>query len=165
MTYKSRYSFSVLLMIASVFFSSLCWAGKNNSHSSNNNFATVNIVGNTVYWVIDPSVHYESITLSLSSKEFSTTTTNIEEPAIDYLEDGRYRYELVVNPSLGPSIKDELKAIRKAAGGQDAKVEVRRLKNQGKIPKHRQVQSGYFVIGNGELMSADEVEKPKKVKK
>jgi len=158
MKYKSRYSFSVLLVIASIFFSSLCWAGKNN-------FATVNIVGNTVYWVIDPNVHYESITLSLSSEEFSTTTTSTEEPAVDYLEDGRYRYELVVNPSLDPSIKDELKAIRKAAGGQDAKGEVRHLKNQGKIPKHRQVQSGYFVIGNGELMNADEVEKPKKVKK
>jgi len=164
MKYKSRYPFSVLLIIASV-FSTLCWAGKNNSHSVNNNFATINAAANCVYFTVDGSIHYESITLSLSSEAFSTSTTSTEEPAAECLEDGGYSYEVVVNSALDSSIKEELKAIRKAAGGQDARNEAKNLKKQGKIPKHRQVQSGYFTISNGELVVADVVENNTKGKK
>ena len=123
---------------------------------ANENFASLQAYGNSVYWSIHPGVRYQSIKLTLSSN--SGTPIEIEseqEPVTGALEDGEYNYELVVTPSIGPSVRAQLKAAREAAGGQEASNAVRILKSQGKIPQRRQIQSGYFRISNGQLVAAD----------
>ena len=136
------------------FIATPLWAAS--QKSVNENFATVQSYGNSVSWSIHPSVRFDSITVNLSPTEGSQTViVSASEPSTGALVDGGYNYELVVSPSLGPSVRAELKAARKAAGGQEAKATVKALKSQGKIPQHRQVQSGYFTILNGQLVSAD----------
>ncbi len=136
------------------FTATAAWAA--NMHSVNENFATLQAYGNSVYWSIHPSVHYKSIKLTLSND--SGTPIEIEseqEPVTGVLDDGEYTYELVVTPSIDPSVRAQLKAAREAAGGQEASNVVRTLQSQGKIPQHRQIQSGYFRISNGQLIAAD----------
>ena len=65
------------------------------------------------------------------------------------------KYEIVITPTLSQAVRDELKAAREAADGQEATAAVRDLINQGKIPKERKVQSGYFRILNGQKVAAD----------
>ncbi len=127
--------------------------------SVNENFATIQAYGNSVSWSIHPRVHFDSIKLTLSPNGGDLIVIESEqEPSTSALTDGGYNYELVVTPSLGPSVRAELKAARKAAGGQEAKAAVKALKSRGKMPKHRQVQSGYFTILNGQLVSADDAQ-------
>ncbi len=152
---QSSFSKFSLLPLALLFLIASS-AGAANQNAKNNNFATLQAFGNSIYWSIHPSVHYQSIKLTLSSN--SGTPIEIEseqEPTTGALEDGEYTYELVVTPSLGPSVRAQLKAARESAGGQEAASAVRNLKSQGKIPQHRQIQSGYFRLSNGQLVTAD----------
>ena len=110
----SRLSKIFILPLALLFAGTPLWAA--NKHSVNENFATLQAFGNSVYWSIHPSVRFDSISVTLSS---STGTQSVivadSEPSTGALDDGDYNYELVVTPSLGPSIRSELKAARQAA--------------------------------------------------
>ena len=145
----------LLTIILSSLMSNTLWAKNDNANKS---LVTVSGTEDVIYWDIHPSIRYESVTLSLSSDQQNETITSTDTPSISGLEDGGYTYQLVFTPVISPSIRNELKAARKAAHGQEAKEAVKALKKQGKIPQHRQVQSGYFTIFNGELVSLDETE-------
>ena len=133
------------------------WAA--GQQSVDQDFATIQPYGSSVYWSIDPRVNFDSITLTLTTTDGSRSVTVTDrEPSTGALADGGYKYELVVTPALDPSVRAELKAAREAAGGQEAYAAVKALKSQGKIPKHRQVQSGFFRILNGQVVSADEAQ-------
>ncbi|MCF7970790.1 MAG: hypothetical protein K9L22_06455 [Methylococcaceae bacterium] len=153
--------------LSATLIASPVWAAKpqttpnqepNNNQSVNTNFATLYASGNSVFWSIHPSVHYDSISLTLSSGDETWETSSTTEPEVTNLTDGHYNYELVVTPALGASVRAELKAARLEAHGQDSHDKVKALKNQGKIPQHRQVQSGAFMIVNGQLASPDAIE-------
>ncbi len=139
-------------------FTTPLWAA--NANSVNENFATIQGDGGNIYWFIHPSVKFESIKLTLSADtdDFDLTLESELEPSTGPLDDGGYQYELVVTPLLGASVKAELKAARAAAGGQETADIARSLKAQGKIPEKRQVQSGHFMLVNGQLVSDAEVE-------
>jgi len=146
-----------LLFFTLIGIASTLWAA--NPHSVNENFATLQQgSGASVYWDIHPSVHFDSIKLTLSSDNLNLAVESDAAPATDSLDDGAYQYELVVTPSLGPSVRAELKAARAAADGQENAAVARSLKSQGKTPSKRQVQSGYFTILEGQLVSAEETE-------
>jgi len=146
-----------LLFFTLIGFASTLWAV--NPHSVNENFATLQQgSGASVYWDIHPSVHFDSIKLTLSSGDSDLIMESDSAPETSSLADGGYQYELIVMPSLGPSARAELKAARTAADGQENAAAARSFKSQGKIPSKRQVQSGYFTIIDGLLIAAEETE-------
>lgn len=118
-------------------------------------FATIQGNGRVVYWTIDRNVKYESIKLTLASGDEVIEAVTVAEPSTPSLADGGYNYELVVTPPLGSSVKKELKTLRNSANGQEGKESVASLQRLGTIPNNRQVQSGFFTISGGQLVSAD----------
>ncbi len=145
----------LLPLIFLSFTSSSLWAA--NQNSVNENFATMSGSGNVVSWSIHPSVHYQSIELTLTTPDRGPLVIDTTgEPVTPSLPDGGYNYEMIVTPSLGPNVRGQLKAARAAADGQEAAEAARTLKSQGKVPQHRQVQSGFFTILNGELVLPDD---------
>jgi hypothetical protein len=106
------------------------------------NFATINGDENVVYWDIDPSVEYQSITLTLSSSNSSPQKYEFADaPMTPELADGGYKYELVVTPVVDSTMSrnDGLDNGRDSAMQPVA---------QG------QIQSGFFTIANGSLVPA-----------
>lgn len=124
----------------------------------NENFATLQGIGNSVSWIIDPDVDYESIKLTLSSSAGDFVTESEWAPSVGPLEDGRYTYELTVAPFIDSSTKEQMEAARSGADGQETGELLNDLIEQGKVPQQRLVQSGYFTILDGQFVANDAVE-------
>jgi len=137
--------------------------------SLSNDFATIQANAGGSSWIIHPSVNYQSMQLKLSRNcsnatncsSFDKVTVFNGQPFTGQLEDGGYYYELVVMPSLAPSVKAELQAMRDASPGKNKRSLMNALKSQGSIPE-RKVQSGYFTIFEGKLVSGVDVERKEK---
>lgn len=141
----------LLFLALLVFISNHLWA------SNKNPIAIIHGDSNGVFWSIHPHINYESIKLTLSpafQEDVFVMETN-SEPLTDPLLDGSYNYELVVTPLLDSSERRQLKAARKAADGQEASGAVRQLIRRGNMPQQSQVQSGHFMILDGQLVSPD----------
>jgi hypothetical protein len=132
------------------------WAASDKS--AKGKLATIQAFGNSVHWSLKSASGFGKSKLTLSPEGGDPIVIESEaglEPSISALKDGAYKYEIVITPTLSQAVRDELKAAREAADGQEATAAVRDLINQGKIPKERKVQSGYFRILNGQKVAAD----------
>ena len=150
----------LIFLVLLVFILNPLWANQPSGDGNKNPIATIHGDSNGVFWAIHQHIQYESIKLTLSpafEEEVFVMETNLQ-PSTDPLVDGSYNYELVVTPLLNSSVRGQLTAARKAADGQEAAGAVRYLKRQGNIPQQRQVQSGHFMILDGQLISPDEEE-------
>lgn len=71
------------------------------------------------------------------------------------LPDGTYVYELRVAPNFSKEVKDQLKAARDK--GNEAEVQ-REMRKRGTLPSQPTVQSGSFMVLNGQIIVAGAVE-------
>lgn len=126
--------------------------------TADENFATLQGNGNSVSWLIDPGIDYESITLTLSSPAGDFVKESEWPPSVGPLEDGHYKYELTVAPFVDPSSKEQLEAARSGADPRETEELLDDLRQQGKLPQQGLIQSGYFTILDGQLVPTDAVE-------
>ncbi len=122
------------------------------SLADSNDFATLQASGNIVTWLISPDIQYQSIELKLSSGGNVMQTSTEGVPTTPALDDGGYQYELTIAPLLSKAVSDQLKALRANADGQEATEGLNDLKQQGLLPEPK-IQSGYFTIKNGQLVT------------
>jgi hypothetical protein len=104
-----------------------------------------------------PHIAYESITLTIScpdgrilEKEFGAETFpsfDTSDPGGGRLPDGQYTYELRATPVIDPEVRDAMLAAR-SSGDTSTLEELQREY----LPSHPLVQSGTFVIGDGNLL-------------
>ncbi|MGR9072066.1 MAG: hypothetical protein ACU833_03260 [Gammaproteobacteria bacterium] len=125
-----------------------------NANSPHDGFATLTGGGGTVIWELDPGLQFDSVVLNLSPYDGGVLREEFDtDPEVSGLEDGQYKYELLLIPKVGNGLKEELKAIREAAGGQEgAPSAIAELRSQGILPQRRQVQSGSFTLEGGALV-------------
>ncbi len=145
----------LLFLALLVFVSNPLKATQDSGNGNKNPIATIHGDGNGVFWSIHPHIAYESIKLTLSpafQKEVVVMETH-SEPLTAPLEDGSYNYELVVTPLLSSKERGQLRDARKAADGQEASGAVRRFIRRGNVPQQSQVQSGHFMILDGQLVA------------
>ena len=134
-------------------------------HAGAADFADISAEGGKVYWVIDPAIAYSSADLRVSAPDGSVSSQLVDDPAVpsypmegESLQNGRYNYELVLNPLLATSTRDARKSDGSA---DDAKLDENgrpisavQLRSGGVLPE-APMQSGSFFIQDGALVSPD----------
>ncbi len=119
---------------------------------------TVSGTGEDVIWLIDPRVKYETAVLSVSAPDgIEGSTQEFDHPETPFYQptdDGLYTYELTLIPFIPPGLRDELKAARASAGGQDNPKAAAALHKKHKL-QETIVTSGGFSIEGGALISQE----------
>jgi hypothetical protein len=147
-----RYLLSVLCFLFVIAFGTAALA-----QSDDRQFAAMTGMGSSVRW--DVSGPHAAVTLTVSSpdgqvftKEFAAGNApefRLTDAKGERLPDGQYIYELRLTPIIAADVKEKLKAAR-AKGNSD---EVQRdLRKQGALPLRAAVQSGGFLVVNGEAI-------------
>ncbi len=113
-----------------------------------------------------PEFEFESAVLTVSGphdvalrKEFAAGDSieiNLSDAASGSLPDGQYAWELVFSPRLSSEQKDRLRTARES--GDDAAIN--EMKSKGKLPIEVAPSSGYFRIAGGNIVVAEQTEKP-----
>jgi hypothetical protein len=117
--------------------------------------ARVQVTPSQVQW--EPQVSYERLVLTVSMPGGAVVRREFAAGQAPVFElpkggaNGSYAYELKVVPTLDPEVRKTLAASREAGGA----AAVERLRKAGRLPAGEQVQSGFFTVAGGALVSPD----------
>ncbi|MEO6191758.1 MAG: tail fiber domain-containing protein [Thermoanaerobaculia bacterium] len=142
---KQRFSVGVLALVMGV----LCLP----AHGAE--VARVQVTPSQVQW--EPQVSYERLVLTVSMPGGSVVRREFaagEAPVFALSKggsDGAYVYELRVVSSIDPEVRKALAASREPGGA----AAVERLRKAGRLPAGELVQSGFFTVAGGALVSPE----------
>jgi hypothetical protein len=115
---------------------------------------------------ITPRGEYDRVDFTVAGRDRSPIQRQFKWGATAYfdivdeqgkpLEDGSYRYELVVVPSIPDQIRARMEAVRESPEDR-ARLE-RELKSEGWLPKEPLIQSGHFSITGGLIVDGSQQE-------
>jgi hypothetical protein len=117
--------------------------------------ARVQVTPSQVQW--EPQVSYERLVLTVSMPGGAVVRREFAAGQAPVFElpkggaNGSYAYELRVVPNFDPEVRKALAASREAGGA----AAVERLRKAGRLPAGELVQSGFFAVEGGALVSPD----------
>ena len=119
--------------------------------------ATVNIGSNQIIIYPHAGLNVERLVLTVSGPGDFYSQQSFPSGATPYfsvagaVSDGQYTYELLGVPALMPEDRERLAEARKT--GDDSVVT--ELRDAGRLPEEKQVQSGHFFVQEGRILTAD----------